>query len=670
MKTPPMLLGTALLFWGWQTGLWPFALVMAAILEGSRFVKTRLVLSPSDFNRISDLCSLIVLGMFIYLLASSRSARAILMLLQWLPIAFLPLMMAQAFGSMEKINTNSLFLIFRRKGEDKESGRYAAINLSFPYFAQCLLSASAANWRSPWFYLALFLLTAWALWFYRSKRFSPALWALLLLLAGSTGYLGHVGLHQLQTTLEKKMLGWFGGLTREDIDPYRTRTAIGELGTLKLSDRILFRVKREPSDRDPLLLREACYNAYKSSLWFALHSRFDPVRPEKDGTTWKLRSDPGRERQLRILATHKRGKGMLKLPNGSFEISRLPVSGLVGNPYGAYKAENGPGFVNYLVRFNPHQFFDSPPDETDLLVPQRESPALRSIVSQFGLTAESTPEVLKKLENFFQENFDYSLILKRGGVSSSPLTNFLLQTRTGHCEYFATATVLLLRTMGIPARYATGYAAQEFSDWEDCYVVRARHAHSWALAYVNGSWRDFDTTPASWPQIEAGHASSLEPFYDIWAWLMLKISEWRWRESESALTKHLIWLLIPLILILAKRIYSRGRIGRGGVEGEKEARTGPRPGLDSEFYLIEKRLNDLGFMRHPWETLSRWINRIDGSRLSPSSTASLRTILNLHYRYRFDPQGITPHEKRTLNDEVHAWLAAHPQSNGRTFDKT
>ncbi len=66
MKTPPILLGAALVLWGWQTGLLPVAVIMAIVLEGSRLVKSRLDLSASDFNRISDLSTLVFLGMFIF----------------------------------------------------------------------------------------------------------------------------------------------------------------------------------------------------------------------------------------------------------------------------------------------------------------------------------------------------------------------------------------------------------------------------------------------------------------------------------------------------------------------------------------------------------------------------------------------------------------------------
>ncbi|MCI5193485.1 MAG: hypothetical protein D3915_10225, partial [Candidatus Electrothrix sp. AU1_5] len=60
MALPPFLSSAILLFWGWQTGLLPFALPMVLVLEGSRYVKTKWDLSQDDFNRITDICTILL----------------------------------------------------------------------------------------------------------------------------------------------------------------------------------------------------------------------------------------------------------------------------------------------------------------------------------------------------------------------------------------------------------------------------------------------------------------------------------------------------------------------------------------------------------------------------------------------------------------------------------
>jgi hypothetical protein len=77
--------------------------------------------------------------------------------------------------------------------------------------------------------------------------------------------------------------------------------------------------------------------------------------------------------------------------------------------------------------------------------------------------------------------------------------------KKGYCEYFATATTLLLRLAGVPARYVTGYALRPFQRVGDHYVVRDSDAHAWAEAYLPGrGWVEVDATPAA--DYEAVHA--------------------------------------------------------------------------------------------------------------------------------------------------------------------
>lgn len=656
MSTPPLMLGASLMFWGWHAGLLALAMVMAFVFEASRLIRLRWDLSPSDFNRIADLCTVLFLGMVIYLFVSERSTPAILVILQWLPMTFFPLLVSQVYSTHERINISAFFLTFRRKRADRENKQPTTINLTYPYFALCIISASAANVRTISFSVGLFLLSAWALWSVRSKRFSLILWAGLLVLGGFLGYAGHIGLHGLQMTLEKKGLEWFTDFIRQDADPYRSNTAIGDIGSLKLSDRIVFRVKPEFEHKHPMLLREASYNVYRSSKWFAERTKFSAVQPHADGTTWEFQYGLSENRTITVSSYLQGGKGLLKLPNGAYKIERLPVLRMESNQFGAVKVEEGPGLMNYRVRFGRNTSLDSPPSETDLTVPKRENPAISRIAEELGLTSKPPQEILRTVDAYFQEHFNYSLVLSSRGPNNAALAEFLLQTRSGHCEYFATATVLLLRAAGIPARYASGYSVHEFSRLENRLIVRARHAHAWALVYIDGVWRDFDTTPSSWINIEEDAASMWELVFDLWSWFMFKFSEWRWGERGGGIKKYIGWLLIPFVLILARRLYFKKKVKRVKIGQEERGRVRFSPGVDSEFYLIEKRLKESGFVRYPWETLSSWIRRIEEAESSSLSIEFLHSILALHYRYRFDPEGITLIEKAKLNSEVQSWL--------------
>ena len=103
-------------------------------------------------------------------------------------------------------------------------------------------------------------------------------------------------------------------------------------------------------------------------------------------------------------------------------------------------------------------------------------------------------------------------------------------------------------------------------------------------------------------------------------------------------------------MLLVWRLYSRRRVGRGAT-APPPAPTFVRPGQDSEFYLIAERLGAVGLGRHGDEPPSAWIERIHETDLAP--------ILDLHYRYRFDPAGLDPTERSALRAQSEAWLRDH-----------
>jgi len=99
------------------------------------------------------------------------------------------------------------------------------------------------------------------------------------------------------------------------------------------------------------------------------------------------------------------------------------------------------------------------------------------------------------LEVYLRTRFGYTLNLPRG-VGHDPLANFLFDRKQGHCEYFASAMTVMLRSLRIPARLVTGFRTGEFNDLTGQYVVRASHAHAWVEAYFPGyGWVSFDPTP-------------------------------------------------------------------------------------------------------------------------------------------------------------------------------
>ncbi len=97
---------------------------------------------------------------------------------------------------------------------------------------------------------------------------------------------------------------------------------------------------------------------------------------------------------------------------------------------------------------------------------------------------------------FLRENYTYTVDLPPGS-SENPLAEFLLESKKGYCEHFASAMAMMLRCMGVPTRVVTGYSGGEWNSFEHYYVVRQSDAHAWVEVYFPGTgWVSFDPSPA------------------------------------------------------------------------------------------------------------------------------------------------------------------------------
>ncbi len=649
MNMPAFLLGASLIFWGWQTGWWIIALLMALSYEASHFIDWRWHFSTEDFQQISKLCAFLAIAVLVYLFTINRSVYLIFTYFKWLPLIFLPILLTLTYSTSDRLNIRTLFFFLPNQKDQR------AIALPYPYFAICLLSASAGNVRDFSFYIGMFVLSSIALWCVRSPRFSPIIWICLLLIAGCMGIGGHMALHRLQVTLEKNTIEWFSNFYQPDADPLQRSTAIGDIGSVKLSNRIIFRVKPDTGQIPPQLLRRATYNKYISGMWGATNSRFIHVKSETNRNNWHLAEKPSQYSTITISNSLNQDKQLLNLPDGTFELNRLSVEGMEKNQYGTVRVQGKPSNLSYQIQFAQNSVIDSPPTKDDLQIPPQEKKALNQIVSQLALAEKSPQEILQRVQNFFQQEFRYSLKLANQGNNSTPLSAFLLAHRSGHCEYFATATVLLLRAVGIPTRYAIGYSVHEFSRLEHQYIVRDRNAHAWTMVYIDGTWQALDTTPSDWIGFEDAAAPSWQFIFDILSWCWFKISQLLNLVRNRVKFNHWLWFTIPSIFLLWRWFDRQKQIKGTKIVKTKTINYTPI-GEDSEFYLIEKALNESGFIRDRSETVKHWIERVQANLPTSDLVDELRSILELHYRYRFDPQGITTTEREKLKSDCLSWL--------------
>ncbi len=187
---------------------------------------------------------------------------------------------------------------------------------------------------------------------------------------------------------------------------------------------------------------------------------------------------------------------------------------------------------------------------------RQEFPRLLELAEEIVRTEApdgSTYDRAKALERFFleEDRFQYSLDLQlvqqKRRPSVDPIEDFVANHRTGHCEYFASALTLMLRSQGIPTRMVIGYKGGEYNFVGNYYLVRQRDAHAWVEAYLpadevppdtlyaaerhaGGGWLRLDPTPAT--TRESGSQRNL---FDR-ATMSFDYVRWLWNDYVSRLT--------------------------------------------------------------------------------------------------------------------------------------
>ncbi len=661
MKIHPLMLAAVIAFWGWQTAQWLVAVPVAALLCASFYVSLRWALTTAHLTRVADFCTVLALLLGGFLYVTYGNPRAIIVFFQWLPLMFLPVALAHAYreaGTTEKMNLSVLFWSLRRRPPRGYEQRPVLFDPWWPYLALWIVAAAAANERGFWFYVGLVALVSWPLVRIRPWSYRVGTWAVAFSLAIALGFGLQYALNTTQGWLEAAVPDWItaAGLRT---DPYRATTDIGHIGKLKESDTIVLRVTTADGRVPPRLFHRASYNAYFGAAWLARGAPFAPVQ-DMPQNHWPLAPAQAPAARATIYDYTVRPNPVLSLPAGTAVIENLRAVSAQRNPLGAVQIVREPGYFSYVAAYGGEQAFEGAPTAEDTRLPAREREAFTALATELGLNPRASAAGVEQVQRHFAQGYQYSMFQKNAPLLGSPIVDFLYRSKSGHCEYFATATALLLRAGGIPARYATGFAVAEKSARENAYLVRTRHAHAWVRAYVNGAWIDVDTTPASWFAIEAEDGNTLSKLWsrvtDLWSWLRFRAAQaWADTDERQWLVGALV-VLLPVALWLARRLYRSRR--RKENNKLKQILTSYSPtGTDSEFYRIEQRLAAQGCGRRAHETTRDWLTRLKAD--AQIDTAPLAGIADLHNRYRFDPLGLSDAQRARLKESAGAWLAGN-----------
>ena len=633
MRFPPLFIGLSTVFWGFCTGWEVFSVVAALVFEASNIVRTRFDLQKKDFIRISDLSSLVMLILLFYSYVENEPRMIFLGFIKTLPVIFMPLLFAQLFSTSDKV------VIGTKLG--KRTHSHSPVDIRTLYILSVVFATAAANIKSVWFVVPFLLMILVSLSGYVQNAESLRRYAafsltavIVTLFIGATVVAGHF-------FISRKMMEWYNDwYSSLQSDPFGTSTAMGELGRMKLSGEIVFRVYPEEHSL-PLYMKQSDYNVLVRNSWYSRPRKTDPVFPAGD-MEWQFfgRGEGEKRMRISIWMNKNKGEGVLPLPDGAKKALELDVAGIEKSALGAVYVEEGPELLEFVVSYDADKRFEPLPEESDLYIPDSERGVVEEVMLENRLAGATQAETLENIERFFSA-FEYSLDLKnqnRGSV----LSDFLKNTRAGHCEYFATATVLMLRSAGIAARYRTGFMLDEYDSFENALIARKRDAHAWGIAYIDDRWVSVDTTPPQWKESDLTEKSFFEPVSDFFSWIRLNYENYRRKKSDE-FNRILILSAVFLTSFLMVRVYMRRkRVRKGEVP---EVLPFEIHGGNSPFYKILDFYEKAGLKRAENETLRRWIEK-NGERLGEN--IDFYASARLHEVLRFD----TDADKTAVFDEL------------------
>lgn len=644
MRTP--LAGAGAIFWGAASGHVLPGVLLAVLVEGVGALRARWVFERREFERVADLASIALVLLLAWQWFGSRQAgEGILATLLWLPMVLAPLLLMQRLGVGDTVPMTAFFWSLRGEGATPAAQRRLDLEPVFVWV--CVLSAACANPRHPAVPAAGAALLGWLLWRQRGGVRRP--WRFLTAFAVALGIAStlQAGMVQLQAYMEATVMDAIRERLASRRDGARTTTAIGELGRLKLSGRVVVRLRG--TGPPPPRLRDGAYESFAHDTWFARQNIFRAVPPQGDAG-WRISATvPSGAWGLSMWLDG--GRGSLPLPPGTVRLDDLNVERVEASPTGTVRAVKGPPLLGFIARTSREAPGDAPPGPADMGVPAVIAAKLDAVIAEAGLASVPVGARPDALVDFFASRFRYTTQLETTDGQRRTLPQFLATDRRGHCEYFASATTLLLRRLGIPARYATGYAVHEWSDLEAGWVIRARDGHAWTLAWMDGAWRDVDPTPAGWIEAEETGAPWWEAVTDPFAWLRYRFALWRQSGADDGTSMSPLWLLLilPLAGWVAWGVVKRSR--RTDAEVPIVPVGSPEPGIAA----LEAALGRSGFVRAASSPLHAWLPMLPWQDVATRALAE--RVARAYRAWRFDPRDAGDAARTALSSDAAALQA-------------
>jgi transglutaminase-like putative cysteine protease len=366
-------------------------------------------------------------------------------------------------------------------------------------------------------------------------RFAPALLGMILL-AGTV----------LFFVMPRISAGYLGGYSygTDFSSGFSDHVQLGRIGQIQQSNAVVMHIQIEGDDkgRYDLHWRGIALAEFDGHAWSSLRDQF--ILPRQPDSSFGL---PRAENAPKSYAASELAKQkiiryrVLMEPIGTNIFFLAPVGRNIRGDYRLLAGDSGGAVYDYDSQHAPSRYeavsdiaTPSPSElrkagndyqghvaPTYLILPELDS-RIHQLASEITQSKQNNYDKAAALETYLRTRYGYTLQLSQTNTKD-PIADFLFVRKQGHCEYFASAMAVMLRTLGIPSRVVNGFRSDEFNDITASYVVRAKDAHAWVEAYFPGyGWQTFDPTPAGdagtpqgWARIEL-YFDAMSSFWRDW----------------------------------------------------------------------------------------------------------------------------------------------------------
>lgn len=246
-----------------------------------------------------------------------------------------------------------------------------------------------------------------------------------------------------------------------------------------------------------------------------------------------------------------------------------------------------------------------PADPRWTMVPADVAPRVRALAAQLAAPTGNRFDTVAAIENYLKANETYDINSPLPHKGDDPVDDFLFVSHRGFCEQFATAAVVMLRSVGVPARLVTGFAFGETSAQPGKRIFRESDAHAWVQVYYPGvGWVSSDATASAAAGAASSGGSSVRgQVADALTAAWKKVPHGR----VGAFVVVCVALVVGFVgtVLVGQRLIRRRRVAQVGAAADD----GP---VLAAYLRLERALAAQERARAPGETFAEFARRLGG----------------------------------------------------------